>query len=150
MIDQVVDGDSFFRIDLPRHPDPGLAHAGRIAGYQRMPPGERLALVEKAIGAGGRKPAQCTDVVRRQAHAVRHPLGPIRIVAAAAGPEIQKLAGCPRVEKHAGVLVFQLVEAAAAAAVAQAFPLGAGHLAELLGRPEGFVRRHGAIRSRAR
>src|SRR3972149_5174161 len=46
------------REDAAAHRDAGRVHGLRIARDQRMPPFERLALGEAAIGAGGRQPLQ--------------------------------------------------------------------------------------------
>jgi hypothetical protein len=62
-----------------------------------------------------------------------------------AGLNIQQLAGSAGVEKFARILVFQLVQAAAAAAVAEAFPLVPAHFRKGLGLPKGRVACHGPV-----
>ena len=49
------------------HRDAGLVHGLGIAGHQRMPPGEVLALGQPAIGAGRRQPVDLAHLGRRQA-----------------------------------------------------------------------------------
>jgi hypothetical protein len=62
-----------------------------------------------------------------------------------AGFEIKQLAGRTGIDEFARILVFQLVQATAATAIAQAFPFGPAHLREGLGFPEGGVGRHGPL-----
>jgi hypothetical protein len=59
------------------------------------------------------------------------------VVGAAAAFGVEQLAGDVGVMDAAGVLVFQLHQAAARAAVANALKLPRGHLRERLGAPEG-------------
>ncbi len=96
-----------------------------------MPPGQVLALADQAVGAGIRQPVDLADIARRQPHAVRHQFLAMRIILAPAIAQIELPAGRVGEEELAGIIVDQLVETAFAAAVAQAFPLRPGHLAEL-------------------
>ena len=118
------------------HRNAGLMDRIRVAGHQRMPPGEVLALGDPAIGAGGRQPVDLPHFRRRQADAVGHAAAAVGVVAAPAGVQVEQAAGDVGEGQRAGVVVPQLVQAAAAAAVAEGFPLGARHLLEPLGLPE--------------
>ena len=65
-------------------------------------------------------------------------LDPVGIIAAATGLQVQQLAGDTRVVDGAIVLVFELLQAAQAATVAQRLPLARVELGERLAFPEGF------------
>ena len=86
-----------------------------------------------------------SHIIRRESHAIGNPGCPIRIIGALAGFEIKQFTGGAGVDVFARILVFQLVKAAAAAAVAQAFPLLAAHLAKGLGFPERRAVRHNPL-----
>ena len=101
-----------------------------------MPPIESLPLGQAPIGAGGWQPIYVGQVGWGQLHAVRHPAAPVRVIAALAGFGIQQAAGNVGPPEGAGVVIAQLVQAAAAAAVTQRFPLRAGHFIERFGLPE--------------
>src|ERR1700722_17395640 len=120
------------------HRDAGAVHGLGIARHQRVPPIEILALFDKPIGAARRQPAELRDILRREPLAVVDQGLPVRIVAAAAGLAVEQAAADIRVVVLAGLLVLELVEAAAPAAVAQALPLDAGHFRQRLGLPEGL------------
>ena len=98
---------------------------------------EPAPLGETAIGARLRQPEQVRHVFGRDRGAVAHALLAVWIVAAAAGVRIEQAAAEPRQVDVGGVLVLDLDQAALAAAVAQRFPLLAGHRGERLCLPEG-------------
>src|SRR4029079_19545745 len=123
-------------LDAPAHRDAGGVHGVRIARHQRMPPVEVAPLRQEPVGAGRRQPGNLPDIARRELDAVRDLLTPARIIAAAAGLRVEQPAADVGEHGVAGVDVLELVEAAAPAAVAQALPLGARHLRELLAPPE--------------
>ena len=75
-------------------------------------------------------------VARGEPHAVLHARLAVGIVGAAAGLSVQQPAAHVGEHGLVGVLVDQLVQAAAAAAVAQALPFRLRHLAHALGAPE--------------
>ena len=89
-----------------------------------------------------RQPVDRGHLLRRQADAVGHGAAAVGIIAATAGAEVEQTAGDVGETERAGVVVAQLVQAAAAAAVAQTLPLLARHLVEAFGHPEGGGRRH--------
>src|SRR5947209_120292 len=64
------------------------------------------------------------------------------IVGAAAGLEVEQLAGGAGIKKFPGILVLELVEAASATAVAQRFPFLPGHFGERFGFPKGRIFGH--------
>ena len=101
-----------------------------------MPPIEVAPLRDQFVAAARRQPVQGADVFRGQPDAVRNLLGAVRVVLAAAGAGIEQFAGNVGEIDLAGILVFQLLQAAPRSAVAQAFPFGAGHLFQRLGFPE--------------
>ena len=119
-------------------------HRVAVAALEVVPVVEVLALRHQAIGAGLRQPADLLHVARRQAHAVLHIFEAGLVVLALAALGVEQLAGDVGEVQLVGVGVDDLVEAALAAAVAQALPLGLGHLAHLLGLPERLL----AIRHR--
>ena len=142
VVEELFHRDAFFRIGLAIHGDSRLGYGFRAARYQGVPPGEALSLVKQAIGAGFGKPAKFTDIIGGQGHAIGHPGGTVPVVGALAGLEIKQLAGRAGVNEFARILVFQLVEAAAATAVTQAFPFSTAHLREGFGLPEGEIACH--------
>src|SRR5690606_33060083 len=81
-------------------------------------------------------PVQGADIFRGQAHAIRNLFGTLRIILAGTKPGIQKPAGDVREVYVAGIPVLQLFQAAAPAAIAQAFPFGGRHFIQGLGLPE--------------
>src|SRR5580692_7399843 len=101
-----------------------------------MPAVQVLSFGHQSIGAGDGKPAQLTHHVRRQPHAIGNTPVSARIVDASARLAVEQLAANVREVNLARVLVFELDEAAAAAAVAQAFPFGETHLIEGFRAPE--------------
>src|SRR5581483_3259163 len=101
-----------------------------------MPPIEIAALGEELVGACRRQPDDTADIARGEPHAILHPALPMAVVAAAASLRVEQPAGHVGEERAPGPLFLELVEAAAAAAVAQALPFGAGHLRERLAFPE--------------
>ena len=101
-----------------------------------MPPIEIAALGHEFVAAARRQPVQGTDIGGRQPDAVRNQVGTVLVILSGAQPGIQQLAGNVGEIDLAGILVLELFQAAARAAVAQAFPFGAGHLLQRLGFPE--------------
>ena len=91
---------------------------------------------DQAVGAGRRQPVEFREVVGGQAHAVMHPRGPICVVAAAAACAVEQAATDIGEVDGAVVLVLELDQAAAAAAVTQALPFRIIQLGERLGFPE--------------
>ena len=126
-----------FRHDLPHHAHAGLAHAVRIAGHQRMPIRQILALIEHAVGTGHRHEVQFADIARRQPHTVGNLPRAVRVIAASAIAHVIEAAGDIR-EFAVTVLVLQLNETAFAAMIAQRFPLFLAHLFQRFQLPEGF------------
>ena len=96
------------RADAAAHRDAGGVNRFGIAGDQRMPPVEVLALGEEHIGAGRRQPVDGFEGFRRQAHAIVDLFEPVRIVAAAAGFAVQQPAADVGVE---GLRVLPLLRA---------------------------------------
>ncbi len=80
--------------------------------------GKSSSLGHQSIGAGDRKPAQLTHHVRRQPHAIGNTLVTARIVDASARLAVEQLAADIGEMNFARVLVLELDEAAATAAVA--------------------------------
>jgi hypothetical protein len=93
------------------------------ARHQRVPPGEVAALANEPVGAGFGEPCDRADGFEVDCKAVRDARVAVLIVLAAAACHVEEAAGEARGVDRAGVLVFELQEAAAAAAVAKALPL---------------------------
>lgn len=110
-----------------------------IPGNQRVPPVEVAPLVDEPVGAGGRQPADLRHGVGRQTDAIVHGLLPVLIVLAPAAVPVEQRAGDIGPGDFAGIPILELVQAAPAAAVAQAFPFVAAHLGKRLGFPEWAV-----------
>lgn len=88
-----------------------------------MPVVEVSPFGDEAIGAGGRQPLKGPHFARRQANAFRHHLGTMGIITATAALAVEQRAADVRIDDAAGILILELVEAAAGAAIAQALPL---------------------------
>ena len=101
-----------------------------------MPVVEVAPFGDEAIGAGDRQPRKGPHLARRQTNAFRHHLRTMGIITATAALAVEQRAADVRVDDAAGILVFELVEAAAGTTVAQALPLCVGHLFEAFGAPE--------------
>ena len=109
----------------PAHRDAGLVH--RLADCPRPAGATRRGRVPRR--AGDRRRRAAASRARRTASGVRRTQSgtwalAMRVVAAAAGFGVEQPAGDVGEGELAGVVVAQLVQAAAAAAVAQALPLG--------------------------
>src|SRR5262249_34692473 len=100
----------------------------RIAGNERVPPVEITPGGDELVGAGRRQPGDGADILRRQAHAILDLGAAIFIVPAPAGGAVQEAAAHVGEIDIAGVLVLELTQAAAAAAVAEALPFGIRHI----------------------
>ncbi len=87
-----------------------------------MPPHEILTIGHEAIGASWWQPGNGLDQFGREFHAVGNVRVTLGVVRAEAGASIEKPAGDVSEVDIRGVLIFQLDQAAAAAAVAQALP----------------------------
>ena len=85
----------------------------------------RKWLVRRAqpVGTGLGEPIEVAQPIPVEHHAVGDPLFAVGIIAAAAVAPVKQLAGDVGRVEDAGVFVFQLVHATAAAAVAQRLPL---------------------------
>src|SRR5271169_518231 len=117
--------------------DSGRMHGLGVSGDERMPPIEVPALGNEHIGAGRRQPIDGFEALRRQSHAVMHLFEPIPIVAAAAGLAVEEPAADIGVIGVGVVaLLLELIEAASAAAVAEAFPFRISHFFQRLAPPE--------------
>src|ERR1700722_6060346 len=111
-------------------------HAVGRTRNQRVPIVQVLAFGHQSIGAGDWEPAQIANHIRRQSHAIGNfPVTP-RIVDAFTRLAVEQLAANVGEMNLARVLVLELDEAAATAAVAQAFPFDETHLVERLRAPE--------------
>src|ERR1700728_663345 len=113
--------------DPAAHRDPSRVDRLWIAGYQRVPPIQVLTLGEQHVGAGWRQPGNGLQGLRCKAHAVIHEFLAVPIIAAAAGLAVKQPAADIGVIGSVGFLFFELIEAAFAAAVTQALPLGIRH-----------------------
>ncbi len=119
------------------HRNAGLMHRLRVAGDERMPPGKPAAFLHAPVAAGRGKPGQRAHLFRRQVDAVGHLREAVFVVRAAALADVEERAGKPRQDDLARVLVLQLVQAAAAAAVTEPLPLFGGHVFQRLRFPVG-------------
>src|SRR5262245_25780855 len=115
-------------------------HGLRIARHQRMPPCKIFAFSDQAIGASWRQPLEAAHIARRQPDAILHLRLTMRIIATAATLAIEQPATDVGEHGLVGILVDQLVQAASAATIAQALPLGTGHLRHRLAAPEWSLR----------
>ena len=88
-----------------------------------MPARERLARRAQAVGAGLGQPFESTELVAVELHAIADPLHAVAVIKAAAVPAVEQLASDIGRVEDARFFVFELVHAAAAAAVAQRLPL---------------------------
>ena len=77
----------------PAHGDARAVHRLRVARDQWMPARQRAALVEPAVGACPRQPAQRADLVGCQAYAVGNFANAVGVVAAAARLPVQQTTG---------------------------------------------------------
>ena len=107
------------------HGNPRRMDGLGIARDQRMPPVEILPFRHETIGAGRRQPGQGPHALGRQADAIGDLGLPVVVVGAPASLRIEQRAAHIGVVNLARILVLELDQAAAAAAVAQALPLAA-------------------------
>src|SRR3990172_12710150 len=104
-----------------------------------MPPREPASVSDALIGATLRQPLELSYIVRIDHHAIRHAGMPVRVITPTARADVEKPAGEPREIDVGRILVLDLDQTALTAAVAERLPLGARHLVEPLGGPEGNV-----------
>src|SRR4051794_14233196 len=88
-----------------------------------MPGAQRLAGGPQAVRAGFRQPVEPVEIVPVDLHAVADPLHPMLVIETAPIGAVEQLARDVRRVEQPGFLVLELVDAAAAAAVAQRLPL---------------------------
>src|SRR6056297_3763690 len=119
------------------HRDARVMYALRIAGNQRMPVIERLALVKQLIGAGfGQPVGVALNRVGFERDAFRYELLADGILRAAAGGIVEQATGDSGQLHLASLVILQLVEAAFATAVAERPPFLLRHPVEAGGLPE--------------
>src|SRR5580700_5164381 len=128
--------DLILRNHPPAGRDSRLMHGFRVARHQGVPPVEVLAEMDQPVGAGLGEPVHLLHNLWGELDAVRDDLLAVLVVPAARGLGVQELAASVGLGQFAGALVFQLVDAAHAATVAQRFPLLPGHLGQRLPLPE--------------
>ena len=92
---------------------------------QIVPIEQGLARCPQSVGARLRKPLERMQILPVESHAVRDPFSPVFIIRAAPIAPIEEAASDVRRIEFAGFLILQLVDAAAAAAIAESFPLTA-------------------------
>ena len=88
----VVRHIEFVGANAPAHRYPGGVYAVGIAGYQRMPPVEVMALGQQYIGAGRRKPFDLFEAFGRQPDAIIDQVQPAFVIAAAAAVSVEESA----------------------------------------------------------
>src|SRR5215467_443276 len=136
----VLIAEIFFRNrDPAAHRNARRVHGVGIAGHQRMPPIKVVALRHQSVTACRRQPSEATNIVGRQPHAIVDSLAAIVIVLASAGGVVEQATADVRVINPPGVQVFELVETAAPATVAQALPFGHSQLCKGLAAPERHI-----------
>src|SRR5206468_4880601 len=99
---------------------------------QLVPLRQRLSGGAQSIGAGLRQPVEAAEILLIELHAIGHPLHSVLIVEATSVSAIEQLASDVGRIKQPRLLVLELVDAAASAAVAQPFPLAAVQRSERL------------------
>src|SRR5207237_479823 len=92
----------------------------------------RGCLRDQFVAATRRQPGQGADVLGRQADTIRNLVGTVLVILAGAQAGIEQLAGNMGEVDFPGILVLELFQAAARAAVAQALSFGAGHFLQRL------------------
>ena len=118
--------------------NPFYMHCLGVTTNQMMPERQILALGHQTVSAGGWKPLELGRIRGIQLNAIRHAGTPVGIVAAPAGLQIEQLAGNACVIDGAVFLVFEFLQAAEPATVAQRFPFDGAELGKGLAYPEGF------------
>ncbi len=102
-----------------------------------MPPRKIAPFRDQPVGAGRGQPAERLDLFRGQSDAIPHPAAAVRIIGAPAAIHIEQLASDIGEIYLPIVLVFELDKAAAAASVAETFPLAGSELLKFLLPPKG-------------
>src|SRR5215510_3782932 len=134
---QIVVGNLAFRaLHAPTHGDASFMHGVGIARDQRMPPIEIAAFGDETIATARRQPAEGSHIFGSEANAIGNLGGTVLVILAGTGARIEQAAGDVGEVDLAGILVFELFQAAARATVAQALPFGVGHFLQRLGFPE--------------
>src|SRR5260370_23810867 len=101
-----------------------------------MPPQQVLAGMDQAIAAGLGQPVHLGHHLWSELDAVRDDLFSVLVVLAARRLGVEQTAAGVGLREFAGALVFELVHAAHAAAVANRFPLFLRHLGKRFALPE--------------
>jgi len=124
------------RPDTAPNGNAGCVHGLRITRHERVPPIEVLALGEQHVGARRRQPGDRFQAFGRELDAIIDLFQAVRVVTAAAAVAVEQAAADIGVVGPVGPLLFQLVEAATAAAVTKALPFRIGHLCQGFALPE--------------
>ena len=98
-------------------------NAVTISADQIVPIGQRLARVAQNVRTGRWQPFEVADFALSKAQTIGHKRSPVLVVAAQCGFDIEQFARDVGRVNPAGLVVFDLVQAAFAAAVAQCLPL---------------------------
>jgi hypothetical protein len=123
MVFPVILGHAAFGEHAPGLGNAFMVHRIAITAHQVMPQGQVLAFTDQSIAAGRRQPAEFFGLARRELDAVRHKVTTVRVVGALAGFQVQQFAGDARVIDRVVLFIFELLQAAQTAPVAQRFPL---------------------------
>jgi hypothetical protein len=112
---------------VPCHGDARFLDGLLPARDERVPPWQRHAFFEQAIGAGCRQPTEFADIFCRECDAIGHASGAVGIVRTLTCLQVEQFAGGPCVKILTSIFVLKLVETAASTAIAEGFPFRAGH-----------------------
>lgn len=142
MMCQFILGNINFTDASPGHGNAVRDHALWIATDEWMPVREAFTGGEQTVGATVRQCAEVVlDGIGREHDTVRHLLFAVRVIPALAGVRVEQAAGNIREVYLAAFDIFELVQAAAATAIAQAFPFGLVQFGKWFVLPE----RHGLL-----
>src|SRR5665213_1328886 len=124
---EIVNDDIRLALGFPPDRDSGDVDRLGISRNQGVPPVKVTPFRHQPIAAGRRQPRQARHILRRQRLAVGYALVTVRVVAATARVAVEQMTCHVRPCDLAGVFVLELVEAAAATAIAKRLPFGSAH-----------------------
>lgn len=128
VIFQIIRGNAFLAHDLSLDGNACLMNGIHVSRYQRVPRRKVFTFRYQAVGTGVRKHfTEFMDIFRRQHQALCIERYPLIVGSAPAGRRVQEPAGNVCIDQLIDVFEQDFPQAAPAASVAQAFPLGALH-----------------------
>ena len=120
------------------HRNSGLVDRFGRTGHERVPPSEPTSFRQPSVGTGFWQPANLAQLIRRNHNTIRYTRVSISVVAASAGPHVEKVASDLGEIDLTRVLCLDLQQAALPATIAERLPLASRHGLQALRYPKRY------------